>query len=201
MVKTGKTKPAIFSYEERVFAHRRQVPSRPSAASQKDRRAWTGGGDATQKKRRKWQASVGRLSVGRKCGFGLDGDSPDKAQQLPADGGHDLWLLFAGGCQFLVTSVQMPLRFPGYFFYLRGQLQIALPRQQKSTDPGPVLVGPSRFDDHAPQMCIAGLGDGATLDSDAAHEALRDLVRSPGAESARPCARLRGWASPPPLRI
>ena len=30
MVKTGKTKPAIFSYEERVFAHRRQVPSRPS---------------------------------------------------------------------------------------------------------------------------------------------------------------------------
>src|SRR5579864_3057279 len=31
-VKTGKTKPAIFSYEERVFAHRRQVPSRPSVA-------------------------------------------------------------------------------------------------------------------------------------------------------------------------
>ena len=46
MVKTGKTKPAIFSYEERVFAHLRQVPSRPSAASRKDRRAWTGGGDA-----------------------------------------------------------------------------------------------------------------------------------------------------------
>jgi hypothetical protein len=90
MVKTGKTKPAIFSYGERVFAHRRQVPSRPSAASRKDRRAWTGGGDAAQKKRRKWQASLGRLSVGRKCGFGLDGDGPDKAQQLTADGGHDL---------------------------------------------------------------------------------------------------------------
>jgi hypothetical protein len=161
---TGKTKPAIFSYEERVFAHRRRVQSRPSAASRKDRRAWTGGGDAAQKKRRKWQTSLGRLSVGRKCGFGLDGDGPDKAQQLTADGGHDLWLLFAGGGQFLVTSVQTPLRFPGDFFYLRGQLQIALPPQQKSADPGPMLIGPSRFDDHAPQMCIAGLGDGATLD-------------------------------------
>jgi hypothetical protein len=80
MVKTGKTEPAIFSYEERVFAHRRQVPSRPSAASRKDRRAWTGGGDAAQKKRRKWQASLGGLSVGRKFRFGLDGDGPDKAQ-------------------------------------------------------------------------------------------------------------------------
>src|SRR5437016_2434267 len=96
-VETGKTRPAIFSYKEKVFAHRRRVPSRPSAASRKDRRAWTGGGDAAQSKRRKWQASLGGLAIGPEFRFGLHGNGPDKAQQFTADSGHDLRLLLAGG--------------------------------------------------------------------------------------------------------
>ena len=95
-VQPGKTEPAIFSYGERVFLHRRRAQSRPSAASRLDRRAWTGGGDATERKKRKWQAWLGGLSlVG--SGFGSDCDGPDKSQQLAADGSHNLRLIFSFG--------------------------------------------------------------------------------------------------------
>src|SRR5579864_3843150 len=61
--------------------------------------------------------------------------------------------------------MESPLRFPGDFFYLRGQLQIALPPQQKSADPGPMLLGPSRLDDHAAQMRVPSFGNASSLDT------------------------------------
>src|SRR5579864_2043507 len=151
--KPGKIEPAIFSCEEKVFLHRRRVQSRPSAASRKDRRAWTGGGDATQRKKRKWQAWLGGLSLVA-SGFGSDCDGPDKAQQLAADGGHNLRLILSVGSQFLVACTQPPLGFPGdrFGFFVQALLSLGQP----ASNPGFVLVRPGRFDDHTLEPGGAG---------------------------------------------
>src|SRR6266853_1888949 len=67
---------------EKSVGHRRRAQSRPSAVSR--RATWTGGGDATETKKREWQAwtSLGYVALDSKLGFGLNGDGPDEPQQL-----------------------------------------------------------------------------------------------------------------------
>ncbi len=161
-VEPGQREPAIFSYEEKVFLHRRQDQSRPSAASRKDRRAWTGGGDAAQRKRRKWQACLGGLSL-LALRFRSNGDGPDKAQQLAANGGDDLRFILSFGSQFLIARAQPPLCFPsdGFGFFIQALLAFGQP----APDPGFVLIGPGGFHDHASEVRIAGFGNAAALDA------------------------------------
>jgi hypothetical protein len=66
----------------------------------------TGGGDAQRSKTREGQASwLSRFLLRGELRLGVNGDGPNKAQQLPADGSYDLRFLLAGRRQFLVAGV------------------------------------------------------------------------------------------------
>ena len=52
--------------------------------------------------------------------FGVNGDGPNKAQQLTAERSHDLIFVLAARRQCLVALVQAMLRFPGHLFGFIG---------------------------------------------------------------------------------
>ncbi len=117
----ARTALAIFSSLEGNFLHRREAPSRPSGserqrAAASRRGAWTGGADARRSMWREWQASASLrgFPFHGEFAFCADGNRPDEAQQLAAEGGHDLWFMYPLGRQFLVASAQPPLRFAGH---------------------------------------------------------------------------------------
>src|SRR5579862_287495 len=177
--KLGRTKPAIPSWLEMGFSHRRQAPSRPNGsererAAASRREAWTGGADARQWKWREWQASVSLGGLRRSLEFGLRSYSnrPDESQQFAANGSYDLGFVFVLGSQFFVASAETPLSFPGDglgFF-----VQPLLPLGQPTSDPGFMLVGPSGFQDDSSEMRIAGFGNVSSLDAVAAGVLARD---------------------------
>src|SRR5919107_3011206 len=107
-----------------------------------------------------------------RSGFGFDGNGPSKAEQFTGNGGHDLWFVFTGRCEFLVARAQAPLRLPGNVF--DRLVQALLSFQQEAADPRFMLIGPGGFHHHPSQMSIAGFGNPASLDAIAAGILTRD---------------------------
>src|SRR4051812_7559001 len=104
--------------------------------------------------------------------FGFDGDGPGEAQQFPGNGGDDLWVVFAGRCEFLVAGTQAPLPFRVNFFFFF--LETFCPFKKNPAAPGFVLIAPARSPHPPPQMRIAGFGNPASLDTIAAGIFTRD---------------------------
>ena len=69
-----------------------------------------------------------------RLGFGFDGNSPRKAEQFTGNGGHDLWFVLTGGCEFLIACTQAPLRLPGNIFDVLSKT--LLPFQEKAATQG-----------------------------------------------------------------
>jgi hypothetical protein len=107
----SRLQPAIPSSKVSVL-HRYRDQSRPSKASLRE--ALTGGGDALRREQRGWQAHCSDHSGGRALFLSsllrLNRDCPNEAQQLAADGGHDLALVLASCQQLFVARV--PQKFP-----------------------------------------------------------------------------------------
>src|SRR5690349_5798284 len=104
--------------------------------------------------------------------FRFYGNRPGEAQQLTGNGRDDLRFIFAVSCEFLVAGTQTPLRLPGNVFDFL--IEALLSFQQKAAYPRFVLIRPGRFDQHTPQMRVAGFGDAAALDAVAAGVLTRD---------------------------
>jgi hypothetical protein len=68
--------------------------------------------------------------------FGSNGDVPDEPQQFAPDCGYGLIFVLACPCKFHVAFVQTILRLPGDLFDFFGELEIALPAEQITANPG-----------------------------------------------------------------
>ena len=97
--------------------------------------------------------------------FGMYRDSPHEAEQFAGERGHDRCSMLAAGRHGCEAFVQPLLRFPGDSFGFIAQRQRLLSSQHAPLHIGPMLIGPCRFHQNPPQMCIAGLRDAATLRS------------------------------------
>ena len=84
---------------------------------------------------------------------------PDEAGELAGDGGDDVLFRFAARGDRAIAAMQPLLRGPR----LRddGRRRTALSRPQRVADERMMTVMPRGFDEHPPQMRIAGLGDPA----------------------------------------
>jgi hypothetical protein len=85
----------------------------------------------------------GRSLSSRHLSFDSYADGPDEAQQLAADGGHDLLLVLSAGQEFLVSHVESVLRFPGDLSHLGTDSLLSF--QNLSAQPWSVLIGPGRL--------------------------------------------------------
>ena len=74
-------------------------------------------------------------------------------------------LRFAAGREAAIAAVQSPLREPGVID--DGGWRAALAMSQGVPDERVMPIVPGRFDEHAPQMRVAGLGDRAVRPSGA----------------------------------
>src|SRR6516165_3064927 len=91
--------------------------------------------------------------------LGLDGNRPDKAQQLSCDGSHDLPLILACHAQLHVALMQAILRLPCNFG--DGWRNSLVSLAQLFPDPRQVSVAPGRFHHDASKVSVATLGDAA----------------------------------------
>src|SRR6185312_15542688 len=111
---------------------RRRDQSRPSEASR--RVAWTGVAEAVRLKTREWRSW--RLLSSRvfQSRLRFYSHCPDETEQLSADSGDNLGLVFTSSRQVFVAFVQPALGFPGDGLDFRIQLQRLLPFQEIATD-------------------------------------------------------------------
>jgi hypothetical protein len=84
-------------------------------------------------------------------------DSPDKADELARDGGTDLVLELAACHQVSKALTQPLLRRPGDLLDFGGRTLCAS-LQDRGLACG-MTIGPGCFDEYAPDMAVAGLGD------------------------------------------
>ena len=96
---------------------------------------------------------------------GLSHRRPQKANEFTGDGHDRDGGPFAVPDQMPIASMQPLLGAPGMAHHSRW-LSFD-PVAQRAGDAGPVAIMPGGFDEHAPQMRVAGLGDRAVRPSGA----------------------------------
>jgi len=87
----------------------------------------------------------------------LDANGPDEAEQFATDSRDDVRLGFAARREASVTIMKTELGLPGNRF--DGLAQVALSLTKRQPAARPMLIRPGRFEEDAPQMGVAGLGD------------------------------------------
>ena len=102
----------------------------------------------------------------------LTADRPDEAEQLPAESGDDLLLVFTLGQQRSITGMQAMLRAPGDG--LDRLARAALAGCQRRADVGTMSVAPGRLGHDTPQVRVARLADRAAAHALAAGMLARD---------------------------
>jgi len=89
--------------------------------------------------------------------LGFIGDRPHKPTKLSGNGGYNDLFGFAFGPQVPVARTKPQLGLPNNVANVLRQ--IFLPLEQCPTDPGPVPIGPGRFDQCATHMPVACFGN------------------------------------------
>src|SRR5690242_5474739 len=103
---------------------------------------------------------MGRLRSARKQ-LRLTRDTPDESGELARQGGDRLLLVLPAPEKLLVAPVQTMLSFPGDGLHLRRDAFIALSDRMAHGRSMP--VAPSRFDQNASHVTVAGACDAPAL--------------------------------------